>query len=150
MTQANEHTRLAMAQLPRCTFLMTAAYENKRSGQLVESVQHCGDSPLLVCVAARKGHSVEPLIRDSRTFALCRVHPDDRLLLRKFAEDKPPDELGDPFDSIEVERIVTGAPVIRRAVCALDCEVVRHFDLEAEYELYVGQVLGARVFSDGL
>lgn len=144
MNNRGADVRKALQRLPRCTCVMTAAYDNKRSGQLVHWVQPCAEELALVCVAARKGHSVEPLIRDSHAFAICMIDPDDRLLLRKFAEDHPPDELGDPFDSIEVERLATGSPVLCRSACVLDCEVVRHFDFEADHEIYIGLVLAAR------
>lgn len=134
----------AMELLPRGVFLLTAAFETKRAGQIVHWVQPCATEPALVCVAARNGHAVEPLIRDSHVFAVCRVDPEDRLLIRKFSPTRTPDDSGDPFDSFETERMATGAPVLKRASVVLDCEVVRHFDLEANHELYIGIVRAAR------
>lgn len=134
----------ALGMFPRGLYLLTSRFEHKRAGQFVEFVQPCSHEPLMICVAARKGHSVEPLIRDSRCFAVCRVDPDDKLLHRKFDSARTPDSAGDPFDSLEVERLATGAPVLRRAMAVLDCEVSLHLDLEADHELYIGVVVGAR------
>lgn len=139
--------RRALAMFPRALYLLTSAFEQKRAGQFVESVQPCAHEPLLVCVAARKGHTIEPLIRDSHCFAICRVDPEDRLLNKKFQTLRTPDAPGDPFDSLDVDRLVTGAPIPRRAWAALDCQVVRHLDLEADHELYIGMVVGGRVYS---
>lgn len=139
----------AMAMVPTATFLMTSAFEGKRAGMLVRSVQPCGQSPPLLCVACRKGHPIEPLIRDSHAFALCVIDPSDRLVLRKFDDALPPDVAGDPFDSMGAERLTTGAPVIRRAIAAMDCLVTRHVDIEADYELFIGQVVAARVHGPG-
>jgi len=124
--------------------LMTAEHGGERAGVVVNSVQVCAHEPLLVCVSVRKGHSIEPLIRDSHAFALCRIDEADRLLLVKFDDDEAPDERGDPFESIGIERLRTGSPVIGRCAHVLDCEVVRHFDLEADCELYIGEVVAAR------
>jgi flavin reductase (DIM6/NTAB) family NADH-FMN oxidoreductase RutF len=135
----------ALAMLPAGHFVLTAAFETKRSGMIVRWVQPCADEPLLVSVAARRGHSIEPLIRDSHAFALCRVDPEDKLVARKFAIHRPPDDTGDPFDSVPVETMVTGSPVLRRSQLVLDCEVVRHFDLEADHELFIGLVRAGRV-----
>jgi flavin reductase (DIM6/NTAB) family NADH-FMN oxidoreductase RutF len=135
----------ALALLPCGFFVLTAAYENKRSGTIVRWVQPCAQEPLLISVAARRGHSIEPLIRDSHCFAICRVDADDKLLSRKFAVHRPPDDMSDPFDAVGVETMVTGSPIIRRASLVLDCEVVRHFDLEADHELFIGLVRAARV-----
>lgn len=41
---------------------------------------------------------------------------------------------------------MTGSPVLLRSIVAFDCEVVRHFDLEADHELFVGQVLASRMY----
>src|SRR6187549_3206923 len=107
--------RRALDLFPRGSFLLTASFEHKRAGQMVGSVQPCADEPMLICIAARKGHPIEPLIRDAHCFAVCRIDPDDKLLSRKFGATHPP-ERGDPFDSLEIERLVTGAPVPKRCL----------------------------------
>lgn len=178
----------AMALLPSAAVVMTSAFEEARAGARILGLCPCATEPLLVCVALRKGHAIEPLIRDSRAFCLCLIRPDDKLLKRKFPErdaahpaspDHPPahaagtqgsgsnpgapaggggggsgahaggypaDAESDPFDAIPVETLVTGCPCIKRSIAVLDCEVVRHLDLEADCELFVGQVLSARVY----
>ena len=138
----------AMAYFPTGVFLMTAAYEGDRSGIRVLTAHQCSEEPILIAVAARKGHSIEPLIRDSHHFALCVVDPDDRLLSHKFPAGGEPVGGGDPFDSIPHETLVSQAPVPTRCIAAFDCEVVRHFDLEADHEIYVGQILETRIYQD--
>lgn len=124
-------------------FVMTAAFEDQRAGMRVLSVFCCSTEPLLICVAAKKGHPIEPLIRDSHRFAICKVDPTQKLVLRKFSTE--PEEGEDPFDSFLVDTLATGSPILVTSPLVLDCEVVRHFDLEADHELFVGQVLAARV-----
>ncbi|MEM9066518.1 MAG: flavin reductase family protein [Planctomycetota bacterium] len=123
--------------------ILTSAHDGTRSGAIALSVQLSALDPLLVSVALRRGHPIEPLIRDSRSFAICRVSADEKLLVRKFGEHAPPDEPDDPFDSLPTLTLETGSPVVKRAVAALDCEVVRHLDLEADHELFVGLVRAA-------
>jgi flavin reductase (DIM6/NTAB) family NADH-FMN oxidoreductase RutF len=137
--------RRAFALFPKGSFLLTACFENKRAGQIVQSVQPCADEPMLICVAARKGHPIEPLIRDAHHFAICRFDPEDKLILRNFGG---PPARSDAFDSLELDRLASGAPVPRRSLAALDCLVLRHLDLEADHELYIGQVLAGRTYSD--
>jgi len=140
-------TNQALAQLPAGRFLMASAYEDDRAGLIVRSVQPCGDEIPLLCVAVRTGHRNEPLIRDRRCFALSRVGEDDRLVRHKFAAAIAPDapESADPFAAIAVETLQTGSPVLRGSPLVFDCEVVRHFDLEADCELYIGQVVASRM-----
>src|SRR5437016_4844197 len=49
------------------------------------------------------------------------------------------------FDWLEMERLSTGARVLKGAPTVLDCEIFRHLDLEADHELYIGLVVGARL-----
>jgi flavin reductase (DIM6/NTAB) family NADH-FMN oxidoreductase RutF len=136
----------AMAYLPSGAYILTAAFDASRGGALVHWVQPCATEPPLLAVAAPKGHSIEPMIRDSRSFGVCVVDPNDRLVVRQFATPLPPDEAPDLFDCLPVMTLVTGSPIITRAICGFDCEMVRHLDLDADHELYVGRVLAARVF----
>lgn len=126
---------------------MTSQFEGKRGGVRVKSVMPCADEPVLIAVSAWKGHGIEPIIRDSHFFALNLVDPEDRLILKKFSGHLS--DHADQFDSLPTERLKSTSPIIRRAVLAIDCEVVRHFDMEADHELYVGLVLAARVFDEG-
>lgn len=139
----------ALAMLPSGCFVLTSCYETKKSGMIVRWVQPCADEPVLIAVAARRGHSIEPLIRDSHSFAVCRIDPEDRLLTRRFAIHRPPDDTSDPFDGMAVDTLATGSPILRRSSLALDCEVIRHFDLEADHELFIGHVLAARSSAGG-
>jgi flavin reductase (DIM6/NTAB) family NADH-FMN oxidoreductase RutF len=137
-------TRCALSLLPASCFVLTAAHEGRRAGLVALSVQLCASEPQLISVAVRKGHVIEPIIRDSHAFAVCRIAPDDKLTARKFAEGATVE--GDAFDSLAIESLVTNAPVIKRCIMALDCEVIRHFDMEADCELYVGRILAGRVY----
>ncbi len=138
----------ALRALPTGQYLMTAAYGGRRCGMMVSSVQRCCDEPALISIAARKGHKIDPLIRDSRSFAVGIVDPSDKLVLRRFANtDAAPSALpavgeDDPFDALQTHSLVTGSPMLMRCSTWFDCEVVRRVDLEAETELFVGLVVG--------
>jgi flavin reductase (DIM6/NTAB) family NADH-FMN oxidoreductase RutF len=127
--------------LPNVTAIMTAAFENRRAGLVVSRVMRCGGSLPLIAVAVPSGQRLAMLIRDSRCFGLCLVDRSSRLLLKKFGHDTAVTP-GDPFDTFATRTLQTGAPLLSVAAAGFDCEVVRHLDLEADHEIYVGQVVG--------
>lgn len=151
MTVQTTADRIAsvLERVPWATWVMTAAHEGSRGGIIVRWVQRCATEPVLVSVSVKKCHALESLIRDSRSFALNLIDESDRLLLRKFDTYHAPDEASDPFDALEVQTWATGSPILRRARAAIDCEVVRHLDLESDCELFIGQVVDARVVTPG-
>lgn len=142
---ASDGLSAVLERVPWATWVMTSSYDGKRSGVVVRWVQRCATEPVLVSVSVEKCHAMETLIRDSRGFALNLVDETDRLLLRKFDGYTPPDEHSDPFDALPVETWTSGAPILKRAIAAVDCEVVRHLDLESDCEMFIGQVHEARV-----
>ena len=120
---------------------MQGADGDVRDGRIIDRVQQCGTVPPMLLVAMEKGHVLSPLIRDSRTFSLSLLDPNERLLQRVFGPDR---RIGDdPFLTYPFTKGVLGAPIVTRAVAWFDCEVVRHLDMETNYELYIGVVHAA-------
>ncbi len=138
-----QNVTAALALIPGGKWVMTTQLDGKRGGVLVRSVSACADEPPLIAVSAWKGHGIEPMIRDSRHFCVCLIDPEDRLLARKFTGHLA--DHADQFDSLPTQRLVSGSPALKRCHLAIDCEVVRHIDVEADHELYVGLVLATLV-----
>lgn len=132
-----------LEHLPQGLFVLSGAYEGRRAGLVVQWVSRCANQPPLVGVALAKGHWVSPIIRDSHHFGLSLVLPTEKLVVRKFSELAGGRD-GDPFDCMPTERLVSAVPLLSKSPLLLDCEVVRHFDLEAETEMFIGRVLASR------
>jgi len=137
--QVNE----AVRYLPSGLYLMTGQHEARRAGTPVRWAVQCSAEPVLVCVSLRKGHWVSPLVRDSHYFGLSLISENDNLILRKFG-DQPRGKEGDPFDCVPIERLTAPVPLLAKSKMVMDCEVVRHLDLESDHELFIGKVLSAR------
>lgn len=134
----------ALGLIPSGMFAMTASHGGERTAVLVSWVQQCGFDPPIVAVASPKGRSLAPLIRDSRSFSVCQFRRDDTFLLRTLTRvDIDPYEV---LDSIPCETMETGSPCIMRGVAALDCEMIHHIDLDGDHELYIGLVVGGKVY----
>ena len=140
------HLSPVLSQIPSGLYVLTSAHDDTRSGVLVQWVQQCADNPPMIVVALRKGHPIEPLIRDSRCFALCQLDPEESLLRKKFAS--IPDHGEDPFISIPTATAPLGSPILERAQSWLECEMLRHLDIECDYEVYIGNVRSGDMLVD--
>lgn len=135
---ANASLIAAMRLIPCGVFILTAAHDHARGAALVRWIQACSLNPPMVLVAMPLGQAVEPLVRDSRSFALCQVAAADRFLPRKLSHRVVPGE--DPLVSILTTKAPSGSPIIDRALSYLDCELVRHLDIEGDCGLFIGLV----------
>jgi flavin reductase (DIM6/NTAB) family NADH-FMN oxidoreductase RutF len=132
----------ALGRIPQGLYILTAAYEHRRRGVMVSWVQQASFEPPMVLVSLRKGREIVPLIHESHAFALSQVSEEDKLTLKKFADGLRPGQRhdDDPLAGIETMRRATGAPIICKALSFMDCELVRHIDVEGDHDLYVGLI----------
>ena len=141
--------RQALERIPCSDFLLTAGLGDFRGGILARWIQQVSAAPPMVLVAIEKGQPLSPIIRDARFFGLCEPRQDDRLLRKNFGEnDDEPRPEGDPFIGMPLHITGHGVPIPRRVASWLECELVRHLDVEGSCELYVGLVHSAGVHED--
>jgi len=115
---------------------------------LVTRVQQSSNTPPCVIVSVPKGQPLSPLIRDSRSFALCELAEGDLLLNRLFA--KPRELHGDdPFLGLALVETPLGLPVPRAIASWVECELIRHMDIESDFEVYVGRAVGGGILEAG-
>lgn len=133
----------ALSFLPTGCFVIASGFEGTRAGVIARAASVVADDPLLVCVSLRRGHWIEPLIRDSRAFAISVIERDDKFSLKKFCDEAPREQ--DPFDCTPWESLQSQSPILKRASVGIDCEVVRRVDLEADCSLIVGRVIDVRL-----
>ena len=123
-------------------FAMASRFDRERAVVLVRWAHVCCADPPMVAVSLRKGWPIVPVIRDSHAFALSLLDPADTFAHRKLRDASVPDE--DPLDLLEHTSLRTGSPCLTRALCSIDCEVVRHMDLDGDHEMYIGQIVAVR------
>jgi len=145
--QTKQRIGEALGRIPQSIYILTSHYEDQTRGMLVSWVQQVSFDPPMVMVAVSKGRSIVPLLHDSHSFALCQIAEHEKLMLRKFAD---PDEEA-PFEGLGTHRGVTGSPILDRALAYLDCQMIRHLDIDGDHDIYVGLVRdGARLREDDI
>lgn len=150
----DKETRLAvgkaLGRIPQSLYVLTSAFEHRQRGVLVSWVQQAGFEPPMVVAGLRKGREIVPLIHESRTFALSQVCEDDKLTLKKFAGPSGPGHRldDDPLAGIDTFRKATGAPILKKALSFLECELIRHVDIDGDHDLYVGLIRDGGLLHD--
>jgi flavin reductase (DIM6/NTAB) family NADH-FMN oxidoreductase RutF len=142
----NTRIGLALGRIPQSLYIMTSHYEDRMRGVLVSWVQQVAVQPPMIVVALAKGRPIVPLIHDSHSFAVCQIAQSDKHTLKRFA--KGVDTGDNPFETMEIRRGVTGSPILNRSLAYLDCQLIRHIDVEADHDLYVGLVRDAALLNN--
>lgn len=137
----------ALGRIPQGLFILTAEFEGRVLGMMVSWVQQVSFEPPMVLVALRKGREIVPLIHDSHRFALNQIARQDRLTRRKFSDTKIADE--ERLQTMEIVRKTTGSPVLARSLAFMDCELIRHIDIDGDHDLYVGLIRDGGILHAG-
>jgi flavin reductase (DIM6/NTAB) family NADH-FMN oxidoreductase RutF len=120
--------------------IVTACSEHGPAGFLGLSATHlCADPPTMM-VSVSKRTSALPAILDARHFALNFV-PDDLIELADIFGGKTKISGSDRFKTVAWTKLVTGAPILERAVAAVDCELIEAIT-RFETEILLGRVVG--------
>ena len=135
---SGERIRSALESIPRGEFLLTASDGSRSNGVLVDFVGQCANDPPMLVVATAKGQVLTPIIRDSRAFTVSLITDANRPIARRFAKSSV--EIEDPFIGLPTEETGRGIPVLARTAAWFECELIRHLDIDADCELYVGNV----------
>jgi flavin reductase (DIM6/NTAB) family NADH-FMN oxidoreductase RutF len=131
----------ALGCIPQSLYIMTSAYEDRMRGVMVSFVQQMGFDPPMISVALSKGRPIVPLLHDSHSFAICQIPPTEKLIMKRFAGGA---DAGDnAFEGLEIRRGKTGSPILKKGLAYLDCELVRHIDVEGDHDIYIGLVRDA-------
>lgn len=136
-----------LSRLPCGLFVMTASHEDRSHAVMIHAVVKVSHEPPLILVALPKGQAIVPLLHDSHAFAVCQLSPEDRLLMRKLGTMDGADQ--ESLHGVEMLRRATGAPILARAQCFLDCELVRHADVDGDHDIYVGLIREGGILHGG-
>lgn len=144
---ANDALAGVLKRIPTGLYVMMAAHEHRMHGVVIKYVQRVSVEPPLVLIALPKGQTIVPLIHDARSFAICQIAADDRFMQRKFGTDDGANE--ESLHGIDILRRTTGSPILARCQAFLDCDLVRHADIDGDHDIYVGLVRAGDLLQGG-
>ena len=132
--------RSAMRAVPGAVAIIATGAAGNRSGMTATAVCSLSDAPPMLLVCVNASASAHPVIRERGHFAVNLLAEEQATIAARFAgaggvkgEDRF--QLGD-WSTLE-----TGAPVLRDAMVAFDCDLVAEH-VHATHSIFVGAVRG--------
>lgn len=146
MTLEAETLRTAMRAWSAGVTVVTAVHEGRKHGMTVNSFTSISLDPATITISLKTGSRTYETVIGSRAFGLTMLASTQSKISDIFAGRFP--EIEDRFAEVQVETLVTGAPLIVGGLAWLDCRVVETFDAGMN-TLFIAEVLAARGSGEG-
>jgi flavin reductase (DIM6/NTAB) family NADH-FMN oxidoreductase RutF len=146
MTEADRQLAAALGRIPSGLFILTARRGDAASGILTSWVQQCAFQPPHLSVALKRERPISAWLTDNAPFTLNILDDSQTDMIahfgRGFALHEP------AFEGLELELLEHGGPVLREALAYLECRVRARYSV-CDHELFIAEVVGGRMLSDG-
>ena len=146
MTLNAENLRAAMRAWSAGVTVVTAIHDGQKHGMTVNSFTSISLDPDMITISLKTGSRTYDLVTSSRAFGLTILSAEQTKISDIFAGRFP--EIEDRFAGVQVETLVTGAPLIVGGLAWLDCRVVDTY-YAGMNTLFIAEVVSARSFGDG-
>lgn len=128
-----------MRHFPTGVTVVTSVREGEPRGVTVSAFASVSADPPLVLICINREARSYLYISSSKIFCVNILAGDQRDLAERFAGKLREHQ----FDGVEYDLEATGAPVLRRTVGHLDCEVVEEHHA-GSHSIFIGRVVSAK------
>jgi flavin reductase len=135
--------REAMSRLGAAVHIITTAGKSGKAGFTATAVASVSDSPPTVLVCLNRKSQITPVMRENKVFCVNTLASSDEELANVFAG-RSGHFKEDRFQFGEWTALETGAPVLTKAIAALDCRVLEMKSV-ATHDIYFGEVAAIRL-----
>ena len=123
MTLDAEKLRQLMRAWTSGVTIVTAAHDGEMHGMTVSSFTSVSLDPPMIAISLHTDSRTCRLVQRSGALAVSILSDEQHEISDLFAGRLP--ELGERLAGVELETLVTGAPVLKRALARMDCRVVQ-------------------------
>jgi flavin reductase (DIM6/NTAB) family NADH-FMN oxidoreductase RutF len=146
MHETERQALAALGRVPSGLFVLTVRRGEAETGMLASWVQQCAFDPPHISVALRRGRPILDWLDEGSAFTLNILDQSQTDMVAHFGRGF---ELNQPaFTELELIRPLGSAPILVEAVAYIECKVAGRWTV-ADHEVYLGQVVGGRVLSEG-
>lgn len=136
----------SLGRIPSGIGILTTQAGGEKAAMLASWFQQASFEPPLLSVAVRSGRPLGDLIKKSKKFALNLLHTGQKNMLAHFGKGFEPGQ--DPFVGIELDGSLAGLPVLKEALCFLECEL-QEVHAAGDHELYIGKIVNGGMEEEG-
>ena len=136
-----EQLRQAMRAWSSGVTVVTASHAGEGHGMTVNSLTSVSLEPPLIIISLQGGSRTQELISRAEAFAVTILAADQQEISDRFAGRVSDAE--DRLAGLEIETLVTGAPLLKGGLAYLDCRVVQTIPAGAN-SLFLAEVVAAR------
>lgn len=126
--------------------ILTAQHKNELSAMVASWFQQASFNPPMISLAIKEERVTGRIIRSSGHFVLNILYTGQKDLVVHFA--KGIEEGEDPFKGIAIKKYQTGVPVLKEALCFLECEL-RNVYPSGDHQIFLGEVINAGSQEEG-
>jgi flavin reductase (DIM6/NTAB) family NADH-FMN oxidoreductase RutF len=136
-----ETLRAAMRDWSTGVTVVTAAYEGTQHGATVNSFTSISLEPATVVITIQRSARTHEMITKSGAFGVTILSAEQSKISDLFSGKIT--GIGDRFDGLQTQTLVTGSPLIVGGLAWFDCRVAQTFEVGAS-TLFVAEVLEAQ------
>lgn len=126
--------------IPYGLYVLTAEWKGRIAASTVNWVTQASFEAPLVAVGVKVGSGAHEIIRESRAFALNMLGKGQQDLAFSFF--KPSERDGDTIGGEAFTIGESGAPILTKAVAAVECTLVDTLE-HGDHSIFLGEVVGA-------
>lgn len=141
---SSELYKFVMRQVASSVAVVAAQNGDRRAGLTATAICSATADPPTILVCINSASSAGALIAECGAFSVNFLTDDQTALARIFSTPKLGSEAR--FSGGEWKRLVTGAPILRDAVCAFDCRVSESV-ATGTHQIFFGSVVAAEAQS---
>ena len=136
-----EALRSAMRAWTSGVTVVTAVHNGERHGMTVSSFTSISLDPPLIVISLQTASRTHDVVVKAGAFGVTILAASQRELSERFADRKS--TMGERLDGMEVETLVTGAPLIKGGLAFLDCRVTQSIP-SGMNTLFIAEVVAVR------
>src|SRR5262249_13159819 len=101
--------------------ILTVLHKDQPGAMLVSWFQQASFDPPMITLALKGGRPVSELLKGSGKFVLNVLHTGQKSILAHFGKGFEPGQ--NPFKGVSVVKKELGIPILKEALCYLECEL---------------------------